>query len=174
MTVAMWWLYCIALVILSGMNYYLNIGSNLGNRKHNIYRAVELINHTFGTRVLCSSPVESKPWGFDSHNTFINEGVLLHTDRRPFDVLNALQRVERSISTGSHRNSDGSYRDRVVDIDIVAIDHLTIDSPMLTVPHPHVAERDFYLIPMQELAPSWTHPRTNLTPAEMLDRLVSR
>ena len=126
------------------MNYYLNIGSNIGNRQGNISQAIDLINSTFKTSVQCSSPVESEPWGFDSGNTFVNEGIVLRTDRAPHDVLTALQRVERSISDTSHRNADGSYRDRIIDIDIVAIDHLVIDSPTLKVPHPHFAERDFY------------------------------
>lgn len=154
------------------MNYYLNIGSNIGNRRRNISRAVSMINSAFGTEVRCSSPVESEPWGFASTNRFVNEGIVLNTDRKPADVLTLLQQVERSISSVSHRNADGSYRDRVIDIDIVAIDQLTIDSPTLKVPHPHFAERDFYIIPMQELAPSWTHPYTNLTPGQMLDQLA--
>ena len=153
------------------MNYYLNIGSNIGNRRRNISRAVALIKRTFGTEVRCSRPVESMPWGFDSDNAFVNEGIVLHTDHEPTDVLSMLQGVERLISDASHRNSDGSYRDRVIDIDIVAIDQLTIDSPTLKVPHPHFTERDFYLIPMCELAPAWRHPRTHLTPSQMLDRL---
>lgn len=155
------------------MNYYLNIGSNIGNRQGNISQAIDLINSTFKTSVRCSSPVESEPWGFDSGNTFVNEGIVLRTDRAPHDVLTALQRVERSISDTSHRNADGSYRDRIIDIDIVAIDHLVIDSPTLKVPHPHFAERDFYIIPMQELAPTWTHPRTHLTPCQMLNKLTA-
>ncbi len=145
----------------------------MGDRRRNISRAVGMINRTFGTTVQCSRPVESEPWGFNSDNTFVNEGIVLRTDRRPLDVLAELQQVERSISHVSHRNADGSYRDRLIDIDIVAIDGMTIDSPTLKVPHPHFAERDFYIIPMQELAPAWTHPRTNLTPAEMLERLTA-
>lgn len=155
------------------MNYYLNIGSNIGDRRRNISRAVGMINSTFGTTVRCSRPVESEPWGFSSANTFVNEGIVLQSDRQPLDVLAALQQVERSISDTSHRNADGSYRDRVIDIDIVAIDGMTIDSPTLKVPHPHFAERDFYIIPMQELAPAWTHPRTKLTPGEMLRQLAA-
>ena len=110
------------------MNYYLNIGSNIGNRRRNISRAVDLIKRTFGTEVRCSRPVESMPWGFDSDNAFVNEGIVLHTDHEPTDVLSMLQGVERLISDASHRNSDGSYRDRVIDIDIVAIDQLTIEA----------------------------------------------
>ena len=156
------------------MNYYLNIGSNMGNRSRNIARAIRLISRSFNTDIKRSSPVTSSPWGFESKNIFVNEGVLLHTDEKPAEVLARLQQVERLISDKPHRNADGSYSDRVIDIDIVAIDEMTIDTPSLKVPHPHLHERDFYIIPMRELAPSWVHPQSRLTPDEMLYRLQSQ
>ena len=156
------------------MNYYLNIGSNMGNRTRNIARAVRLISRTFNTSIKISAPVTSSPWGFKSKNAFVNEGAILHTDVKPAEVLERLQQVERLISDKPHRNADGSYSDRVIDIDIVAIDEMTIDTPSLKVPHPHLPERDFYIIPMRELAPSWVHPQSRMTPGEMLDRLQSQ
>ena len=156
------------------MNYYLNIGSNMGNRTRNIARAIRLISRTFNTNIKISAPVTSSPWGFESKNVFVNEGAILHTDVKPTEVLARLQQVERLISDKPHRNADGSYSDRVIDIDIVAIDDMTIDTPSLKVPHPHLPERDFYLIPMRELAPSWVHPQSRMTPGEMLDRLQSQ
>ena len=117
----------------------------------------------------------SSPWGFESKNVFVNEGAILHTDVKPTrDLVSRLQQVERLISDKPHRNADGSYSDRVIDIDIVAIDDMTIDTPSLKVPHPHLPERDFYIIPMRELAPSWVHPQSRMTPGEMLDRLQSQ
>ncbi len=156
------------------MNYYLNIGSNMGNRTRNIARAIRLISRTFNTNIKISAPVTSSPWGFESKNFFVNEGAILHTDVKPTEVLARLQQVERLISDKPHRNADGSYSDRVIDIDIVAIDDMTIDTPSLKVPHPHLPERDFYIIPMRELAPSWVHPQSRMTPGEMLDRLQSQ
>ena len=70
-----------------------------------------------------------------------------------------------------HRNADGSYADRIIDIDIIAIDDLVISSESLVVPHLHIAERDFVLAPMAEIAPNWRHPLTGLTAAEMLENL---
>ncbi len=59
-----------------------------------------------------------------------------------------------------HRNSDGSYRDREIDIDIILIDDMRIDSPRLQVPHPRMLERDFVMIPLRELrGVAWTMPR---------------
>ena len=75
----------------------------------------------------------------------------------------------RTVRTDEH----GAYVDRLVDIDIMAIGDLVIDSPALQVPHPHLAERDFFLRPMMQLAPNWCHPITGLTAAEMLQALRS-
>ena len=75
----------------------------------------------------------------------------------------------RTVRTDEH----GAYVDRLVDIDIMAIGDLVIDTPALQVPHPHLAERDFFLRPMMQLAPNWCHPITGLTAAEMLQALRS-
>ena len=75
------------------------------------------------------------------------------------------------VALSSHRDDEGRYIDRLVDIDILAIDDMVIDSPSLQVPHPHLPERDFFLRPMMELAPDWQHPVTGLTASEMLEKI---
>ena len=152
------------------MNYYLNIGSNMGDRRDNLYRAVvALAAQTQECAV--SSIVESEPWGFESENRFMNLGVSFDSDIEPQEMLDRIHDIERSLGSASHRDADGGYIDRLVDIDIVAIDDLVIDTPTLQVPHPHLPERDFFLIPMQQLAPDWRHPVTGLTATEMLENL---
>ena len=118
-----------------------------------------------------SHVVESEPWGFDSTNSFLNVGMAFNSDLPPEEVLGRLQRVERSISPAPHRDASGGYADRVIDIDIVAVDREIIDTPSLRVPHPSLAERRFFLEPLAELAPGWTHPESGLTAAQMLARL---
>ena len=86
-------------------------------------------------------------------------------------MLDRIHDIERRLGSAAHRDGDGNYIDRLVDIDIVAIDERVIDTPTLQVPHPHLAERDFFLRPMMELAPNWVHPVTGLTTAQMLDML---
>ena len=152
------------------MIYYLNIGSNIGDRRDNLYRAVvALAAQTQECAV--SSIVESEPWGFESENRFMNLGVSFNSDIEPQEMLDRIHDIERSLGSASHRDADGGYIDRLVDIDIVAIDDLVIDTPTLQVPHPHLPERDFFLIPMQQLAPDWRHPVTGLTATEMLENL---
>jgi len=152
------------------MNYYLNIGSNIGQRRDNLYRAVvALAAVAGGCRV--SSIVESEPWGFESENAFLNLGVCLDSDMEPLQMLDRIHCIERRLGSVSHRDEQGNYIDRLVDIDIVAIDDMVIDTPSLQVPHPHLAERDFFLRPMMQLAPDWHHPVTGLTAAQMLSHL---
>lgn len=150
------------------MSYVLvNIGSNLGDRRLNLSRAMRMIGEEFGDFEI-SHVVESAPWGFDSTHSFLNLGMSFETDLSPLDLLHKLQEIERSIGVGSHRTPDGGYADREIDIDIIAIDQDIIDLPELQVPHPHMAERLFVLEPMDELAPGWRHPATGLTPIEMI------
>ena len=152
------------------MDYYLNIGSNIGDRRDNLYRAVVAL--TAGTSgSVTSHVVESEPWGFDSDNRFMNIGLWLASDLEPHKMLDRIHDIEHRLGSAAHRDAQGGYIDRLVDIDIVAIDDMVIDSPTLQVPHPHLAERDFFLRPMMELAPNWQHPITGLTAAQMLSDL---
>lgn len=152
------------------MNYYLNIGSNIGDRRDNLYRAVVALAAGSDSCAI-SSIVESEPWGFESKNRFMNLGVLLHSDMEPLMMLERIHEIERHLGSAAHRDAQGGYIDRLVDIDIMAIDDLVIDTPTLQVPHPHLQERDFFLRPMMQLAPDWRHPVTGLTAEQMLSYL---
>ena len=144
------------------MDYILlNIGSNMGDRRANLARAVALLReHLHPQAMDISDPVETAPDGFDSPNPFLNIAVMLHhvalTD--PHDVLAITQKVEQLVGHGTpHRHPDGSYRDRPIDIDIIDIDHLRLHTPTLTLPHPRAAHRPFVLLPTHQIAPHW-HP----------------
>ena len=142
----------------------------MGDRRDNLYRAVVAL--TAGTNgSVTSHVVESEPWGFDSDNRFLNIGLWLASDIRPQEMLDHIHDIERRLGSASHRDASGSYIDRLVDIDIMAIDNQVIDTPSLQVPHPHMAERDFFLRPMMELAPNWQHPITGLTASQMLEAI---
>ncbi|MDE5586153.1 MAG: 2-amino-4-hydroxy-6-hydroxymethyldihydropteridine diphosphokinase [Muribaculaceae bacterium] len=152
------------------MKYYLNIGSNLGNRRLHLTRAMKAIGEEFGPYET-SHKVESDPWGFDSTNRFVNIGMAIESDLPPEEVMRRLQIIERNISPRGHRRWDGSYNDREIDIDIMASDGGTYDSSTLRIPHRHLARRDFFLKPLSELAPEWRDPESGLSASEMLDRL---
>ena len=155
------------------MNYYLNIGSNIGDRRDNLYRAVVALAACTGGDRAVSPIVESEPWGFESDNRFMNLGVCLQSTMSPWQMLERIHEIERELGSASHRDAQGGYVARLADIDIVAVHALVIDSPSLQVPHRHLPDRDFFLIPMQHLAPEWRHPVTGLTAAQMLEQMSS-
>lgn len=152
------------------MYAFINIGSNLGNRRLNLSRAIAAIEKEIGYFEL-SHTLETHPWGYVSDQMFLNVGMCFQTDMEPLQLLDTLQRIEQSLNKTPHRDNTGQYADREIDIDIMALDDMTIDTERLKVPHPHMAERIFFLKPMQELAPSWRHPATGLTPDQMIQAL---
>lgn len=151
----------------------LGLGSNLGDRRLNLSRAVRGIEQEFGMFEI-SHVVESEPEGFDSIHKFLNMCVIVQTDITPEQVLEKVKSLEASICPESHRSSDGKYVDRIIDIDILAIDDIIVDTPDLKIPHHKLHERSFCLEPMQEIVPDWHHPIIGLTPAEMLVALSNK
>lgn len=150
---------------------YINIGSNKGDRHALIEQAVALIESECGVRARRAPLFYSEPWGFDSDAQFVNLGIAVEVTVSPAELLLTLQKIERSISSASHRDSDGNYIDRYIDIDIIAIDALVVNTPDLIVPHERMHLRDFVLVPLTYLAPEWRHPSLNATPGELLSRL---
>lgn len=151
---------------------HVNIGSNRGDRMANIRRAVTLISALPDVAEMrVSAPVESEPWGYDSQNRFINVGIAFSTGLPPETLLRRLLDVQHAISPQPHRDTSGAYVDRIIDIDLIAVDDIVIDTPCLTLPHPRMHLREFVLLPMAELAPDWVHPRLHLTPRRLMSLL---
>ncbi len=137
---------------------YLGLGTNLGNREENIRRAVELIGERVGTVVRQSSLIETEPWGFTSANKFLNAVILCETEKTPREVLVLTQKIEKEMgrkkkTKPSHLSPSSSrlYSDRPIDIDILLYDDIKVDEPDLKIPHPLMHERDFVMIPLNEI-----------------------
>ena len=137
---------------------YVNIGSNLGERETLIRKAINEISNRFGYCCI-SGLVESEPWGYDSTNPFLNIGIAFKSDLHPELILDILQEIEKKISEKSHRDKEGNYADREIDIDIMAIGERRYKSERLQIPHIHLLERDFFIKPLKELAPNWRYPQ---------------
>ena len=129
---------------------YLGLGSNLGDKEHNISRATALISGQIGTVVRQSALYYSEPWGFASANTFVNAVVCVVTTLSPRRLLLATQRIERQMGR-TEKSLGGVYHDRIIDIDILLYDDLTIDRPYLKVPHPLMQQRPFVMEPLKEV-----------------------
>lgn len=131
---------------------YLGLGSNLGNRKAILNDAIALVNERVGEVVRQSSFLETEPWGFESSNQFLNACLCVNTELAPRQLLEATQVIEKEMGR-AHKTMNRKYQDRIIDIDILMIDDLTIDEPDLKVPHPLMEERDFVMIPLKEIMP---------------------
>lgn len=132
---------------------YLSLGSNLGNKEENINKAISKIEEQVGTILACSSFFYSKPQGFVSDNDFVNVVVCCQTILSPRQVLHVTQDIEKELgrTKKSIRSSQIIYSDRTIDIDILLFDDLCINEPDLTIPHPRMQERDFVMIPLQQV-----------------------
>lgn len=150
---------------------YINIGSNMGNRQALIEQAVAHIEFLCGTKCKQSPIIESAPWGFESPHPFLNIGIAVETSLAPIILLQELLKIEKSISAASHRDENGNYIDRQIDIDLIAVDDIVVDSPTLQLPHPRMHLRDFVVTPMVHLNPSWVHPILNQSIVQLHNQL---
>lgn len=129
---------------------FLALGTNLGDRKANIAEAVRLIGIRIGHVERLSSLYETEPWGFNSDNMFANAALMCLTTLSPMEVLHATQRIERDMGR-TEKSVNGSYHDRIIDVDILLYDNLEMHTPELTIPHPQMEKRDFVMKPLNEI-----------------------
>lgn len=127
---------------------YLGLGSNIGNRKEYIRKAVDMIGERVGEVIRQSSLIETEPWGFKSENRFLNAVILCETSLSPRQLLKVTQKIERDLG---RRKKGGAYCDRVIDIDILLYDDLVVDEPDLKIPHPLMQQREFVMEPLREI-----------------------
>jgi len=130
---------------------YLGLGSNLGDCRKNLERAIRMIGDKVGRVLRQSSFIETEPWGFESEHKFMNAVILCETIKTPREVLLLTQQIERDMGR-KKKSVSGGYADRPIDIDILLYDDLTIDEPDLRIPHPLMHERDFVMIPLNEIS----------------------
>ncbi len=140
--------------MMSNHCVYLGLGSNLGNREENILRAVKKIHELIGTVECQSALFDTEPWGFSSENRFLNAVVRVKTTLSPRQLLETTKKIEKGLGRkkkSQTKNGRAVYHDRIIDIDILLYDDITVDEPDLKIPHPLMYERDFVMIPLQKV-----------------------
>ncbi len=137
-------------------NLYVALGTNLGDKERNIDRAYTYLAERVGRIERRSSLFHSSPWGFQSDNEFINSVCLIVTTLSPHAVLNATQQIERDMGRTT-KSVDGVYHDRIIDIDLLMYDDITLQDECLRLPHPLMQERDFVMTPLREIAGDDAH-----------------
>lgn len=131
-----------------------SIGSCKGHRRSVIERAVALVSDFASPQpVKCSSIIETPASGYESDAMFLNLCLSFETSLPPEPLLDALLEIQNSIDASPHRNSEGEYIDRVIDIDLIALGTRKFCSPKLQLPHPRSHLRDFVTIPFMEIEP---------------------
>ena len=151
---------------------YLGLGTNIGNRKENLTRAIEALSLALGPCTAQSSFIETAPWGFDSDNPFLNCAVAFETELTPLLLLDTTEKVERELGRTT-KSSGGVYHDRVIDIDILLYGSAIVETPRLTIPHPLMHLRDFVLEPLAGIAPHTIHPKTGKSIEQLKKELGS-
>jgi 2-amino-4-hydroxy-6-hydroxymethyldihydropteridine diphosphokinase len=145
---------------------YLLLGSNLGDRELFIKKAELFINREIGKIVSTSSIYETEPWGISSEPYFLNKLVITETNLNPFEIIEKAKFIE--ISLGRKPDSP-RFSSRVIDIDILFIDNLVIESETLKIPHPEILNRRFVLEPLAEIEQYYMHPVEKKSIAELLN-----
>ncbi len=134
---------------------YLSLGSNLGNKLHNLQQAVDQIAEKIGAVSKISSVYKTASWGFESDD-FFNICIEVATSLNPENLLKVIHEIEASL--GRKKSKSKAYNARTIDIDVLLFDTEIIFSKDLIVPHKEMMNRKFVIIPLAEIAPHLIHP----------------
>lgn len=140
---------------------FIGIGSNLGNRRDNINKALELLKSHSGIVIeKFSSIIETEPIGGPAQGKYLNAVVKIQASLSPKELLKILQDIENQLG----RVRAVKNAPRTIDLDILLFGELIFNERCLTIPHPRMFERYFVLKPLLEIAPDilTTHPLVSL------------
>ncbi len=132
---------------------FLGLGSNIGKKEENIYKAVDLLSEKIKNLKMSKFYI-SKAVGYKNQPDFINAAVKGFTDLSPHELLYYIKSVEKNLG----RIYRFHWGPREIDIDILFYGELILENKNLIIPHPRLHERDFVLLPLMDLEPNFIHP----------------
>jgi len=144
---------------------FISLGTNEGDRLQNLQDAIEVLYNTIGNIEAISSVYETSSWGFESDD-FLNCCVGLTTSLPPEKLLQEFKAIEHSF--GRKEKKRNTYQARVLDIDILFYENEVLDTTDLIIPHIAIADRNFVLQPLSDIASSHIHPKLHKTIKELL------
>ena len=152
------------------MNAYIALGGNLGDVASCFVQARRGIDALPDGHVVASSLIyRTPPLGPPGQPDYLNAVVSVETELPPLTLLQALQEIERQYG----RKRGEHWGARTLDLDILAVDALILDSDDLKLPHPEMQRRQFVLRPLCDVAPNWQHPRLKRSAAALLEELLA-
>ena len=146
---------------------HIALGTNLGNREHNIQQAIRSISERIGTVKQCSPFYENEAQGFETDCLFLNGCISVETKLEPLSVLRILKEIE--VSLGREIKTDKGYYSRPIDLDIILFDNQIIKKIELEVPHPRFRDRLFVIKPLSDIDPEVVDPISLKTMNELLN-----
>jgi len=144
---------------------FILLGTNLGDRLTTLQHAREAISEAVGPVLLQSSLYEMAAWGITDQPSYLNQVLKVLTPFSPEEVLQSTQAIELRLGR-VRREKWGS---RVIDIDLLYFDSISLATDRLTLPHPFLHQRRFPLVPLAEVAPELIHPLLQKTSRQLLE-----
>ncbi|OPX17626.1 2-amino-4-hydroxy-6-hydroxymethyldihydropteridine diphosphokinase [candidate division WOR-3 bacterium 4484_100] len=142
---------------------FLLLGTNLGNGKENLIRALDELEKKGITILRRSRIYKTQPWGYSNQPDFLNLGVEVKCDYPPTELLNILKQIEKKLG----RIKGPRWGPRLIDIDIIFYGNQIVKTRELTIPHPQFFNRPFALHIIAELAPDFIPPGSDLRMSEI-------
>jgi len=147
---------------------YIGIGSNIGDKVNQCKKAISEVLKVDRHKLLTKSSLyKTKPIGYTSQDWFINGVIKIETDLEPLDLLQILKAIEVQLG----RTETFRWGPRTIDLDILLFDDKEIETEELQIPHPHLHERQFVLLPMAEIDRHLIHPVLKKTVGELLENI---
>ena len=148
---------------MKGVEIYLALGSNLGDRMGNLASAVEHLSQKVNIKKV-STVYETEPVYYKEQPLYLNAVLSAVTELEPSDLLRFVKSIESDLGRQpSFRNAP-----RTIDIDILFYGDQVAETAELIIPHPRIAERAFVLVPLAEIAPGLVHPVLQKRVSELL------
>ena len=147
---------------------YLQLGSNLGDRLSVLHAAVDKISTQVGDLLLLSQIYQSSPWGVEGQGDFLNQVILIESRYSAKLILEIILNIEKELG----RVRIEKWGERVIDIDILFYNDEIIEASDLCVPHKYISKRKFVLLPLNEIAPNFIHPKYDKTITQLLEECL--
>lgn len=149
---------------------FIALGSNLNDRQALLQGGLDALQAVSGIEVVSVSSIyETAPHGYTDQPAFLNAVCCAETDHTPEAILAEMQRIEHRFERQRHIH----WGPRTLDLDLLLFGEICLSSSNLTIPHPHIGERDFVLVPLLEIAPEICNPSTGRNYAQDLAKIGS-
>ena len=151
------------------MTVFLSLGTNIGDRLHNLEKVYFLIEMEEKINIISKSKIyETSPVENLNQEYFLNQIIKIDTDIEPLQLLNLINNIENKMGRIKLKKK---YMPRIIDIDILAYDRLILNSNQLSIPHPKIKSRKFILKPWSDIDPNYILSNSKSTIKELLDNL---